>query len=108
MLKPFTALEIDKALAKSFALAEANRSDRTPAPDAQPSGLTTITRREAQVLLLLGKGMQQQEVAEKLALSLRTVKMYRAFLKNKLGLNTLVEIGRFCEINRAAIAKIAE
>lgn len=94
ILKPFSAAEISHALRQAFA----NLPGHAPLP---------ITRREAQVLQLLGQGMQQQQVAEELALSLRTVKMYRAFLKHKLDLNSLMELARFYDQHRHAIAKIA-
>ncbi len=108
ILKPFTAREVSDVLASSFSDARTIR--HAPSPDEQTTqgGDLPITRREAQVLLLLGEGLQQVEVARKLGLSLRTVKMYRTFLRNKLNLNTLVEIGRYCEKNREAIVMMAE
>lgn len=107
ILKPFTPQKISDSLEKIFTavgikvlpgmLAEHNQSIHFP----------PITQREAQVLLLLGKGYQQQEVAESLGLSLRSVKMYRTFLKNKLNLHTLMELGRFYDKHQASIEKLA-
>ena len=62
-----------------------------------------ITRREAEVLLLIGQGLRQHEVAEKLNISLRSVKMYRGFLKDKLNLNSVVEIARFYDQHKQAV-----
>lgn len=95
VLKPFTANEISKALLHAFSA--------LPVATKLP-----ITPREAQVLLLLGLGMQQQEVAEQLRLSLRTIKMYRTFLKNKLGLESLMDLARFCDKHQDAIMQIAQ
>jgi len=95
ILKPFNAEEVSKALLQAFSA--------LPIATKLP-----ITPREAQVLMLLGQGMQQQEVAERLHLSLRTVKMYRTFLKNKLNLLTLMDIARYCDKHQAEIAKIAQ
>ena len=106
ILKPFTAQQISAALADVFAKVLARKSDLL-APKASITHIP-ITPREAQVLLLLGKGHQQTEVAEMLGLSLRTVKMYRTFLKNKLDLNTLMELARYCDQHHASIQKIAE
>ena len=66
-----------------------------------------ISPREAQVLLLLGTGHKQHEIAEMLHVTLRTIKWHRANLKDKLDLNTLVELARYCIENRASIENIA-
>ena len=101
ILKPISPNDISAALCKVFSAVE--HDDSKPLQTSLP-----ISRREAQVLLLLGKGLQQQEIADQLGLSLRTVKMYRAFLKNKLNLKTLVDIGRFCDRYRDLITKYAQ
>lgn len=106
ILKPFTPGKISASLEKLFNTAKQNHeliklSERDQSPLALP-----ITQREAQVLLLLGKGHEQQEVADILGLSLRTVKMYRTFLKNKLNLHTLMELGRYCDKHQASIEKL--
>ena len=107
ILKPFTAGKISHSLDKLFSTAAQNQLKIKSSEDNQPEIDLPITQREAQVLLLLGKGHEQQEVAEILGLSLRTVKMYRTFLKNKLGLHTLMELGRYYDKYQASIEKIA-
>jgi DNA-binding NarL/FixJ family response regulator len=67
-----------------------------------------ISQREAQVLLLLGQGYRQHEIADTLNITLRTVKWHRASIKNKLGLNTLVEIARYCDQYHSLIKEIAD
>lgn len=101
ILKPFSPEEISDALKKVFATISARTSGKVP--DRLP-----ISKREAQVLLLLGEGLQQQEIAVRLGLSRRTVKMYRGFLKNKLGLGSMLEIGKFFDRYRDIIARQAE
>ena len=105
ILKPFTASEITTILTTQFEILE-QQNLRTPA-NKQTIENIAITKREAQVLLLLGAGHQQSEIAEMLSISLRTVKMYRANLKDKLYLNSLMELGRYCDHNAAIIKKIA-
>jgi FixJ family two-component response regulator len=114
ILKPFTAQQVSDCLTKAFVNAEKaiNSLANQPDPSASdPSEFNPasagITQREAQVLMLLGKGYQQTEVADKLGISLRTVKMYRTFLKNKLHLNTLMALGRYYDRHQVAIEKIA-
>lgn len=107
ILKPFSPGKISASLEKIFASAQIIQANTKPSESDQKQLNLPITQREAQVLLLLGKGHEQQEVAEILGLSLRTVKMYRAFLKNKLNLHTLMELGRYYDKHQFAIKKIA-
>ena len=108
MLKPFTAAQISDVLSKLFQRAEAAKAAQAPALEVMPVVELPITRREAQVLQLLGKGHQQHEVADMLGLSLRTIKTYRTFLKNKLDLNTLMELARYYDKYRLSIEKMAQ
>lgn len=105
ILKPFSAEELNDALEKAMSRASLQLGDAAPGP-AVPD--LPITRREAQVLLLLGEGLQQQDVAKRLGISLRTVKMYRSFLSDKLGLSSLVEIGQFHARHRDLIKRMAQ
>ena len=106
VLKPFTAKKISDSLEKVLLQAAQTREIETT-NQADSFLELAITQREAQVLWLLGKGYQQNDVARMLGLSLRTVKMYRAFIKNKLHLNTLIELARFCDKHSASIKAIA-
>lgn len=107
ILKPFTANQISEAVSKVFArLIKLNIAPKYQSPNQAILDIP-ISKREAQVLLLLGTGLQQADVAKSLGISLRTVKMYRTFLKNKLSLHTLMELGRYCDEHGAAIKKIA-
>jgi len=108
VLKPFTAEQILEVIATQFKNIEACRSSI----GSTSSQLTIhkkipITKREAQVLLMLGTGLHQHEVSEKLGVSLRTIKMYRSNLRDKLNLNTLIELGRFCDQHQDLIIQIA-
>ena len=107
ILKPFTPGKISSSLDKLFTAAKQNQAKIKSATGNQPEIDLPITQREAQVLLLLGKGHEQQEVAEILGLSLRTVKMYRTFLRNKLHLHTLMELARYYDKYQASIEKLA-
>jgi FixJ family two-component response regulator len=99
VLKPFSAAEIKSSIEALIESAQ-KQPEASIVSDELP-----ITQREAQVLFLLGQGLRREEVAQRLGLSLRTVKMYRAFLKEKLKLHTPVELARFCDLNAPAIAK---
>ncbi len=108
ILKPFTANQVSDKLANLFDSTHANREVTNRVNGNENIIDIPISQREAQVLLLLGQGHQQSEVAQILGLSLRTVKMYRTSLKNKLNLNTLMELARYHDEHRSSILKIAD
>lgn len=107
ILKPFKASQVSVKLAKLFHYPNTVKKNNEQAIEHEKIIDIPITQREAQVLLLLGQGRQQHEVAQILNLSLRTVKMHRTAIKNKLNLNTLMELGRFCDEHHQSINKIA-
>lgn len=107
ILKPFSAALISATLHQLFnKIGSPSRQTQAASPASSLIDLP-ITPREADVLLLLGKGRRQNEVAEILGIALRTVKMYRGYLKDKLGLDTLVQLTRFCDQHNASIQQIA-
>lgn len=55
----------------------------------------TLSDREREVLELIAKGHTNREVADKLALSVKTVEAYRARLMDKLSLRTRAELVRY-------------
>ena len=55
----------------------------------------TLTSREQEVLKLAAQGLNNAEIAAKLAISPRTVETHRARLMHKLGLRTQTELVRY-------------
>jgi FixJ family two-component response regulator len=108
ILKPFTGAQVSAVLEALFKKMALLQQTTPPIRIEAPLTDVPITAREAEALLLLGKGHRQHEVAEILGISLRTVKMHRAALKNKLNLNTLVELTRYYDQHRASIEKVAQ
>lgn len=53
-----------------------------------------LTTREREVLQLLAEGLQHREIAERLAISPRTVEVYKARMMDKLGCRTLADVVR--------------
>jgi FixJ family two-component response regulator len=107
LLKPFSGNQVSHALTAVFDESTKIKLDK---PRQTPEALIDIpiSQREAEVLLLLGTGNRQVEVARQLNITLRTVKMHRANLKNKLGLNTLFDLTRYCDQHIASIKKLAK
>lgn len=62
--------------------------------DARLAKIGALTQRERQVLTLLGQGMQNREIAVSLAISPRTVEVYKARMMEKLGCESLADVVR--------------
>jgi FixJ family two-component response regulator len=105
LLKPFTGEKVSQVLQALFQQLNSMKLAAASVPITNHLTSIPISKREAQVLLLLGKGFRQHEIADTLNISLRTVKWHRASIKNKLGLNTLVEIARYCDQHKLLIEK---
>lgn len=61
---------------------------------ARNEGLASLTEREREVAHLLAQGMHNRDVAEKLAISARTVEVHKARIMAKLGARNLAELIR--------------
>jgi len=69
---------------------------RLAAEPAQPQGPPdNLSEREAEVLGLIALGHTNNEIAERLYLSVRTVESHRAHIQQKLGLTTRAELVRY-------------
>jgi DNA-binding NarL/FixJ family response regulator len=66
---------------------------RTEAPGSPSLG--GLTPRERQVLKLLADGMRPREIAQELAISVKTVEVHKQNLMNKLEIHTASELTRF-------------
>jgi len=70
-------------------LANFGRPDRKTTPDQD--AIETLTAREEQILVLLGKGLRNKEIARQLDLKEKTVKHYVTNILQKLQLRNRVE-----------------
>ena len=68
------------------------RMAATPTPTGPPGDLT---ERELDVLRLIALGHTNNEIAQQLYLSVRTVETHRAHIQQKLGLSTRAELVRY-------------
>lgn len=63
--------------------------EETPAPDE------VLTKREIEVLKLISQGMTNQEMAETLFISVRTVEVHKANIMKKLNMNSTADLVKY-------------
>lgn len=108
--KPFTTDELLKAvnvrlkrkmLLKSTSHSMTNSFLVETLPTEQASLLQSISPREREVLLLVGKGLTTKEIAEKLFISPKTVEAHRSSLMKKLEANNVALLARWAMLLEA-------
>lgn len=108
LLKPFTGTKLSETIATLFHRVQTIQPLASSSIFQDELVDIPISQREAEVLLLLGSGHRQHEIARMLNITLRTVKWHRANIKIKLHLNTLVELTRYCDQHTSAIERVAQ
>ncbi len=61
-------------------------------PKSIDTDISTLTKRELEILGLIGEGFTNIEIADKVMLSVRTVETHRAHISQKLGIKSLPEL----------------
>ncbi len=81
-------------------LNDQNRDVANPAATNLAQELRTLTPREIEVLKLVAEGHTNQEIADRLVLSIKTVQAHRANVMEKLGLRDITHLVRFAIRNK--------
>jgi two-component system response regulator NreC len=85
---------VDQSLAGSVVQTTVGRSRIMRGPHTR-IGTGPLSQRECEVLSLLAQGYTNQQAADRLHLSVKTVETYRARLRRKLGLQNRADIVRY-------------
>jgi len=92
--KPLDEEDLRAAIEKGLAK-ELGRLQRAAADNDEASRLAKLTRREREVLVLVGKGLHAKEIARALSISPRTVEVHKAGIMTKLSARNVAELVRF-------------
>src|SRR5215471_11660595 len=85
-----------KALIRSYVATPATQALHDhPVPSSLAQTLRLLTPREVEVLRLVAEGRTNQEIADQLTLSIKTVQTHRANVMEKLGLRDITHLIRF-------------
>jgi len=93
LVKPFQGAELLLAVEQAYAL-DRERRQREGLVDSIKARLETLTEREREVLELVTAGVLNKQIADKLCLSLVTVKMHRGQVMKKMGVKTVPDLVR--------------
>jgi DNA-binding NarL/FixJ family response regulator len=72
-----------------------HRQDRREKSPSLAQALTILTPREIEILTLVAAGHTNQEIADQLTISIKTVQAHRANVMEKLGLHNITHLVRF-------------
>lgn len=92
--KPFDSADLRAAIEKGLEK-ESRRFEHAAAGADRDSKLANLTRREREVLELVGKGLHAKEIAASLRISPRTVEVHKARLMSKLEARNVAELVRY-------------
>ncbi len=91
-----------KALIRTYIARPSNTTEAAPSHEQQGAkssslsqDLRVLTPREVEILTLVAEGHTNQEIADKLTLSIKTVQAHRANVMEKLSLNDITHLVRF-------------
>jgi FixJ family two-component response regulator len=96
LIKPFQDEELLQAVEEAFALERARRRADSLVSSIRARA-ETLTERERQVMELVTAGFTNKEIAEKLYLSVVTIKLHRGQVMRKMQAETLAELVKMSE-----------
>lgn len=96
LTKPFQDEEFFLAIEQAFALDRETRKASRIAESIR-ARIDSLSNREAQVVKLVTSGLTNREIADKLCLSVVTVKLYRRLAMKKMDVDSLADLVKLWE-----------
>jgi FixJ family two-component response regulator len=103
--KPVKDVVLLRAIEQALARAVRDSAERD-ALEAQKQRLNTLTPREREVMALVVNGLLNKQIAFELGTVEKTIKVHRARVMQKMGVNSLAELVRLAE--RSGIYKTSQ
>jgi len=107
LTKPVDIGELKKAIQLSLEKDAANRTYQAESSTVQEH-LAKLTKREMEVMKYIITGILNKQTAAELKISEETVKIHRARVMRKLGIVSIVELVRLCEVAGISPAELPE
>jgi len=96
LTKPFQDEELLQAVEQAFKLnREKRRKEKTT--ESIRARIQSLSERERQVIELVTTGLTNREIAEKLFLSVATVKLYRRLAMEKMRVDSIADLVKLWE-----------
>lgn len=96
LTKPFQDDEFLQAVQQAFKL-DLDRRKKDSAAESIRARIQSLSERERQVVELVTTGLTNREIAEKLYLSIPTVKLYRRLAMDKMSADSVAELVKMWE-----------
>jgi FixJ family two-component response regulator len=94
--KPFEESQLLNAVNRALEKSARDRADRTEAERAR-NRIDRLTPREKEVLPYIIAGMLNKQIAFKLDIAEKTIKVHRGHIMEKLGVDSVAELVRFAD-----------
>lgn len=93
LTKPVNASKLLTAVEQALAIDDANRTERSASDDLR-AHLATLTPRERQVLDRVVLGQQNKQIAAELGTAVKTIKVHRSRMMQKMHMPSVAELVR--------------
>jgi FixJ family two-component response regulator len=96
LTKPYQDEELLQTVEQAFRL-DRERRNKGRTNESIRARIQSLTKREKQVIELVTTGLTNREIAERLYLSLPTIKLYRHLAMEKLGVDSVADLVKMWE-----------
>jgi len=99
LIKPFSEEDLLAVISEALAKSDNEQKERMEIDDVQ-SRLARLTDRETQIAHMVAAGLLNRDVSAKLGIAIRTVKLHRMHMMNKLGIHNVIELARIIDSSK--------
>ncbi len=96
LVKPFEEETLLAAVSEALQKSLNQQAHLKQGMDAS-SRLASLSERESQIARMVSAGMLNRDIAERLGIAVRTVKLHRMHMMRKLGANNVIELARIID-----------